>query len=454
VLLGGRYSYTGAILSLVAGDIALDYRDYQARVSYDITPKDRVSVFGFGAYDLLGERKNDILDILFGSEFYRLDFRYDHAFGSESTVRYALTLGYDQTRVAQQRNATDESVGTRVELRHPLGEDVVYRGGIDATLDSYGPGDLMYEDPEDPDVAKRNALFPTRKDIALGGWSDLVLELTPEVELTPGVRVMLFASGDAAALAVDPRLAARFKVSDTVRIIHAYGVAHQPPSFLVPVPGLVPGSLANGLQSSLQTSAGVEVDLPEEIMASATLFHNAFFNMTDTLGTSSGELDTPTDERSQGSAAGLELFLRRRLTKKLGGFVSYTLSRSLRSLGRERIPSTFDRTHVANAALAYDLGRSWRAGTRLVFYTGTPKFSAANGLIVGTRPRHPDRGPWFYRVDLRSEKRWSMGEKSWLSLVFEVLNTTLRKETFASSTGTDTELGPVTIPSIGLEGGF
>src|SRR5678815_1393531 len=34
-LVGGRYSYTAAIVSLIAPGVTLDYRDYQARVSYD-----------------------------------------------------------------------------------------------------------------------------------------------------------------------------------------------------------------------------------------------------------------------------------------------------------------------------------------------------------------------------------------------------------------------------------
>ena len=76
--------------------------------------------------------------------------------------------------------------------------------------------------------------------------------------------------------------------------------------------------------------------------------------------------------RSLGSSVGLELFVRRPLTRRLGGFVSYTLSRSMRSIGAESFPARFDRTHVFNLALGYDLGRNWRAGTRFVVYTGFP----------------------------------------------------------------------------------
>ena len=39
----------------------LDYRDYQARATYEPSARDRFSVFGFGSYELLGEKRNGIL---------------------------------------------------------------------------------------------------------------------------------------------------------------------------------------------------------------------------------------------------------------------------------------------------------------------------------------------------------------------------------------------------------
>ncbi len=75
VMLGGRYSYTAAILSLIAPHTDLAYRDFQARVTYDVTPKDRITAFSFGSYDVLGQTTNGIENIVFGSEFYRLDLQ-------------------------------------------------------------------------------------------------------------------------------------------------------------------------------------------------------------------------------------------------------------------------------------------------------------------------------------------------------------------------------------------
>jgi hypothetical protein len=452
ILLGGRYSYTAAILSLVAKDVALDYRDYQLRATYDLTPSDRIGVFAFGSYDLLGQRQAGGLNILFGSEFHRADLRYDHSFGHGSNLRIAATVGFDQTRVAAQSNATDHIIGGRMEFRHPISEAVTLRAGSDVMVDTYGTSQVYYGDPDDPNTQRYNRLFAPRTDVAFGAYVEALLDLSPRIEVTPGVRIDVFTSGTASAWAVDPRISARLKLSKHIRLIQAFGLVHQAPSFVIPVPGLTPADLAGGLQRAVQASVGAEVDLPAQTTVTASVFHNAFYNMTDALGSTaavSGGFLRGLEERASGQAVGFELFARRPLTAKLGGFVSYTLSRSLRSLSNATFPSAFDRTHVASAALAYDLGRRWRLGGRLVFYSGVPISVPSRGLIVPPPSLHPGREPAFFRLDLRLEKRWPLGRRGYISAVFEVLNATLSKEVIASQT-----IGPVTIPSIGLEVGF
>jgi hypothetical protein len=123
----------------------------------------------------------------------------------------------------------------------------------------------------------------------------------------------------------------------------------------------------------------------------------------------------------------------------------------MRSYDDRSYVASFDRTHVANAAIAYDLGRRWRAGTRVMFYTGLPK---------AKDPEDPDstRLPPFFRLDLRLEKRWQLGSRSFVSLVAEWMNATLSSEAVSTEctlAGCETEtIGPVTIPSLGVEGAF
>jgi hypothetical protein len=112
--------------------------------------------------------------------------------------------------------------------------------------------------------------------------------------------------------------------------------------------------------------------------------------------------------------------------------------------------SSFDRTHVVNFALVYDLGFNIRAGARLLAYSGVPASIAYPQAL-----KAPPRTPWYYRLDVRVEKRWTWDSGSWISLVAEVLNTTLNKETLNTSCYAfgckESSFGPVTLPSLGVE---
>ncbi|WP_437574781.1 TonB-dependent receptor domain-containing protein [Sorangium sp. So ce887] len=453
VLLGGRYSYTAALVSLIAPGGVIDYRDYQARLTYDVTPDDRLTVLSFGSYDLLGEEDDDGLAVLFGVEFYRLDLRYRHRFpGGE--LRLAVLLGLDRTALDGNRTARDRMFATRADAIYRVHPDAEVRLGVDESMDSYVTDIVGYTISRGG--AKRlEQEYGSRDDTALGAYADLVLKLTPRMELTAGLRADLFVSGGATAVGVDGRLASRLDVTKGLRLVNAFGIAHQPPSSVIPLPGVQVAGLRGGLQKSAQGSAGIEADLPEGVTAGATAFYSAYLDMTDALGAVAHEWDDDYDDlanvpRSLGSSYGVELYARRRLTRQLGGFASYTLSRSTQAVGRARSPAPFDRTHVANAALTYQIDRHWRAGARFLFYTGTPgaPLRAADAGGPGERAKI-DRDPPFYRLDARVERRWSIGKRGWISAVLEGLNVTANKEVIGGE-----PIGPVTIPSIGVEGGF
>ena len=506
VLAGGRYSYTAAALSILSSNTVLDYWDYQARATYDVTPDDRIGVFAFGSYDYLGQVTPTQTLALFGTEFHRVDLRYDRRLDQNGTVRVAVTGGIDRSRAPGDRMLRDRILGVRSDLKYQLSPTILLRAGMDAQLDNYdvelGTTDLS------PSQLGAAALFPSRADIALGQRADLVIGAGRNFEIIPGYRFDFFGSQGNTALAFDPRLATRLRLSERTTLFSALGIAHQPPAFVVPLPGFQPGGLQGGLQRAIQESMGVEIDLGNSTTVTATGFHNAFFNMSDPLGTTAPQVGgcppgtfpsdtvagdrgaTPTgggncgprwrtpgtvgpdrsggggqagdtqgsvraaealEVRTMGSSYGLELLFKRRLTSRIGGFLSYTLSRSQRSLGTREFTATFDRTHVANAALAYDLGRSWRAGVRITFYTGLPK--APDPTSDATRL------PPFFRLDLRLEKRWQLGQKTWISVVAEGMNVTLSTEAISTTCSlnqgcTSQTIGPVSIGSIGVEGGF
>jgi hypothetical protein len=504
VLVGGRYSYTAELFTLLRPGVQLDYWDYQARASYEVAPGERIGVFAFGSYDYLGQITPTQVLTLFGAEFHRIDLRYDHRLGEDGQLRLATTIGVDRSRLPDDRFVIDRMAGLRMEMTYRLAPRALLRAGGDLEVDGYSVD--FNTASLSPSAASVANLFPTRKDLAMGGRADVVLGLAPGFELTPGLRLDMYTSEGAAALAIDPRLALRLQLAPGLHFLSAMGIAHQAPAFVVPVPGFQPGGLRGGLQTALQQSVGLELELDDITLATATVFHNGFLNMSDplsvqqpqpsgcppgafpittlagdrgsqppgpvrcaaskfpggqvgVLGPDPGEgADTvgstnaaaAFETRTLGAAYGLELYLKRKLTSRLGGFLSYTLSRSVRSYAQNHFIASFDRTHVVNAALAYNLGESWRVGTRVIFYTGLPK--APDPLDSSTRL------PPFFRVDLRLEKRWPLGPRAWISAVAEFMNATLSKEAVSTSCSLNgcqsMTIGPVSIPSLGVEGGF
>ncbi|HEX7452217.1 MAG TPA: TonB-dependent receptor, partial [Polyangiaceae bacterium] len=282
ILLAGRYSYTAALLSLLNSTSELDYWDYQARASYQLTPKDTVSLFAFGSYDYLGERTATQTLTLFGTEFHRVDVRYDHDLSQDGKLRVAATLGEDLSRLPDDRFVRDRLLGTRSEMSFRVSPDALLRFGSDVQLDAY---DVQFNTSGlGPAAARAAGLFPTRTDLASGTRGDLVLSLGDRLQVTPGVRLDYFSSQGNSAVAVDPRFSTRLVVTKRLNLLSTFGLAHQPPAFVVPLPGFQPGGLRGGLQLAVQQSAGLEYDLGDATNITATVFHNGFFNMSDPLG--------------------------------------------------------------------------------------------------------------------------------------------------------------------------
>jgi TonB family protein len=508
-LVAGRYGYPGPVLSAVTDDLKIGYWDYQARASWQLGSRDALSVFAFGSHDYLASgvatgdpsASQEPVEQLV-SDFHRLDLRYDHAL-TDGRVRLALTGGYD-SQGAAPTYMTDRSLGARLEVEQDLTRAVRFRGGADARLEHYGLA-ISEQNPREPAVPQSSDPPPT--NVGGGLYSDFVWRPIPGVELVPGARFDVYASSrrneppsttraKTLVPAVDPRLSARVSTAPGFTWLSTLGLAHQYPSLrvgnipalLVSIPGFPLGD--RQLQSAEQASQGFELALPADLTLTASGFYSHFWGLTDSSAQcfqfQPGSVDPrppgagqppfvcPDNEPVDGQAYGVELLLRRPFSQRLSGMVSYTLSRSTRRAhfltpagGDDvaTVASEFDRTHVLNGILSYDLGRRWRVGTRLLFYTGTP-YSQRDGSLP-VPPYNAYRRPAFYRLDFRLEKRWSLGPTGSIAFVLEGQNVSLRKEssqgldcqtlaTTQSETTTckNSTIGPITIPSVGVEAFF
>ncbi len=435
VLAAGRYSYTDLLTSLIVPDYKVGYWDYQFRISHRVADRDTLSLFVFGSHDELAYKGSPTFHI----EYHRADLRYDHALADGGHVRVAGTFSYDDTLTALQ---TDTGAGAsaafkgpggriRTEIEQRVSNRALVRAGADVGVTRFSVDD--YE----------GIVRPAHTDVEGGLYADVVWRATDRVEIVPGFRFDGYHARGQTAWAPQPRLSTKVRILPNLLWISALGVAHQEPTEEVFIPSKIPDpivSLSGG--NSYQFSEAIEARLPSSIRARVTGFYSGL--VADHL---SGE------DRSEG----IEVFLRRDFTRRLGGFVSYTLSRSDAISGAQTSRSVWDRTHLLSVVLGYDLGSEWRIGTRFFFESGRLyRAVCADCAIAYTAT---GQLPPFYRLDARIEKKWSLSNGKWLRATLECFNVFDKPEPiFADYSLRDGLVvrtqSPIILPSIGLEGGF
>lgn len=449
-LLGGRYSYTALLISLFSPGQRLDYWDYQGLVGYSVGRRDELSLLTMGAFDYIGTDG----EVLGGTEFHRLDLRWDHRFSKKTDFRLALTLGRDRTR-SDSGFLADSLIGSRMQFEH-RSEQAVFRAGADAWVDRYST-------QIDPAIAEPEIyaeLFPERTDSTGGVWTDVVLFPQGRVQVIPGVRADIYSSLGKEAFSVDPRVFAEYRLTRHVRAIHGIGVAHQSPNFVPSIPGAQVAGLDGGLQRSLHATTTYEADLPWNLMGSIAFFLNGTERMTDPigLGQSLAIDETSADSRAQGRAMGIELYLKRPLTRNLGGLLSYTFSRTIRSFDAFTTVPGFDRTHVLNGALTYDFGYHIQASGRFALASGVP---GQRTVALGDGGSHAgvifdqSRSAPYIRADLKLAKKWYVSETFSWGAHIEVLNAThtanVTRRVCNVEGCKDEGTAPITFPSLGLD---
>lgn len=452
----GRVAYTALLFSLVNSDAVLNYWDYAGRVSYEVAPGQTLSLFGFGSYDYLAEKRETGPDErLVDTMFHRVDVGYDVRVSPRTSIEHDVILGWDQTHLGVDQNVLDQSLALRSIVKHRVNDDLELRAGFDVTIDDY-----VAELTEDQGEGFA-AFFQSRTDLAAGGFLVLPMQASERLALLPGLRADVYASNGLHAFALDPTVSARLTLLPELALVTAHGLSSQTPSFIVAGPGFRPGLDAGGLQRAFSSSVGVEAKPGDDWSLAASVYRTAFFDINDALGSSalSGEsFPEGFDQfnpRYDGTSIGLELSAKRRLSRAIGAILTYSLGRSERRDERGRVyPSGFDRTHVATAALSFDFGKGYKGGIRQLIYSGTPLFD-----VSGDELRVKGRLPPFYRLDWRVEKRFDIGETGFITMVLEALNTFLADEALGESCDERgrcelTTIGPIAIPSFGVEGGF
>jgi len=448
VAAAARYSYTGAIFSLLAVDSTLRYGDYQLRADHPLGGG-QATVFAFGSLDQIGWLNLNVPEYA-SLQFHRLDLRWRVPLGG-GRLLVGNTLGADWSG----STLFDRPIHVRALSDAPR---IIYDrtfGPVDAQAGA--DGNLQSFLADVPDFGRQPSdLGRSRGALSLGAHATLTLH-AGRLTLSPAVRGDLFAEQGVQRAIVGPRLDAAFRATDRLTIKASGGRFAQMPSLPVSVAGFEAFGLADlGLQTSLGGSLGVETTLPRAFTLGVTGYA-AQLRLTDVRDIDLTMIDPGAPDflvSRQGRAYGAEVLLRRADRGRLYGWLAYTLSWSLRAddngvFGR----SDWDQRHIFNMVAGYRFQGGYSAGARVHFNTGR------HAPIIGTGGDYEDL-PAFYQLDLRVERRYVF-DRFVMALYADFANATLTREVVqvVSEYDPNTRMqGPVErsfrliLPTIGIHG--
>lgn len=449
ITLAGRRSYYELFLPLITKDVMLSYWDYQLRVSYDVSPKTKLTFFLYGAGDDLSQSPADESPkyedqqqgAVFGFMFHHLMGRVEHRFSKSTRLRSDTMFAYDGSDVSQAeagratiRLGVDNfGASHRTTLLHTFSDRLKLRAGLsalgfhlnaDASVPTFPPLGELPKPDFDPLLFNGTI---TEDFLDVGLFADVDWTVVDGLRVLPGIRADWYDYNGASFFPVDPRLTVRYTPTAAVTVKGNVGAYHQPPSLAEIDPDY--GNPDLPPQYSIQSSLGAEVRFATDWELNVTGFFN---DMRDIPQTST---DLKTDANGdvtrqnyvsggRGRAYGVEILLRKRFGDWVYGWLTYTLSRSERrdpATGAYD-PFTYDQTHVLNLAWTFELPYDWSIAARFRLTSGNPSLKVVGAEYDADADsyqpiyRGTERLPIFHQLDLRVDKKFRFN--TWFMSVY------------------------------------
>jgi TonB family protein len=472
--LAGRRSYIDAFIPLFTGDSGFTIKprwyDYQAKVQALALPRGELSAFLFGFEDVLrvatpsgfaqGTDQDTQGDIGTRYGTHRGMITWRHPLSERTELLLVPSFGVDEAEfnLGEAFDLLQQQwlVELRSELRHTASPAVELLGGVDLIAGTYrfrtrfpfDPTTLADYDP----LAEREPFTQVGEGVAWG--PDVYLEATlrplkdrERLSLHPGARLNMVNIVDQLdIIGVDPRIRGKARLLPGGTFKFGSGIYNQPPQ---PFESWRPGG---GVEASFEwawaNEVGWEQQLAEGLNADLALFHKTLQDQIVSNPALSGIDDQFFLNEGIGRAYGMELIVRQAPVGRAFGWLSYTLSRSVRNDYPERRGSPpvgpfgpfpeeegwyrfdYDQTHILVGVVGYRLPYDLELSGKAQYVTGNPFTPYAGGVYdldldsyqpYSTGAWNSERLPPYYKVDLRASRLFTF--KGWqLELYLDLLN--------------------------------
>ena len=465
----------GDLIDVIAAPV---YYDYQLLFTWRPGPSDRLRLMFYGSSDefatVFGDPEEEgvrqfSLDLR--TQFHRGQLSWRHIYDENFQQDVMFAVGWTGVVLGAGDAISLDSefvpLTFRSEWTLRLHEQVRVRWGLDWT---WAPTSVAFRGPAPTQSEGQPMMrggFATRTDAVFRGqayrpaiYFESTVQPVEPLAIVTGLRLDYFRDID--QWTFDPRLSARWSITEQWVIKAGLGLFSQPPEFQETADGI--GNRDLDPIVSVHSSAGVELNYDRTWRFSIEGYYKHIFDRV--VGTEGGVPPFFIND-GIGRIYGAEISARANPTPgyPISGLLSYTLSRSER-LDRDgdwRL-FDFDQTHIFSISVVWNIGDGWQAGASFRLVSGNP-FTPVNGAIYDARadlyqavygPTNSARNPFFHRLDLRIEKTFII-DFFRLSIYLDVQNVynaenrelTIYNYDFSESAGVN---GLPILPSLGLRG--
>jgi hypothetical protein len=490
---GARFSYMDYILKMIP-DINLKnsrstFYDLYGKLDFNITQKDKVSVFGYNSFDRFRFGTSSLYEYgnLLGS------LKYGHIFSPKLSSSMILAYTNYDLGVTDDSNEYLASVfktgvsqkSARIDLLYSPYYKHKINFGMEAIRYLFIPGKLR---PEHPESMIMPEILENEQSLESNAFISYQLEATPRMTFSAGLRYSAFFNYGPGTVhhylegmpmselslqgsteygkneviqhysGLEPRLSVRYRISEKSSFKVSYNRTRQYLQMISNTAIISPTDFWKSCDPYIrpmtadQVGAGIFRNfMNNRIETSYELYFKHIRNVIDYKNGAVIVLNEFLESdlvSGSGKAYGVE-FLLRKTSGRLTGWASYTYSKSLIKMdgkfeeeiinGGKLYPSNFDKPHDITMVGNFQFSRKWRFAADFNYSTGRPvtlpeiKYRMERSEIVYFSDRNKYRLPAYHRLNLsvsydgnlRRDKKWNT---SW---TFSIYNIYGRKNVFS-----------------------
>ena len=466
-LMSGRRTYADAIARLSGSEDAknttLYFYDLNARMNFNLSPKDRLTFSGYFGKDKLALK--EVVDTDWGNLIGTLKWTHQMSsrWASSTTIQYnkydyniKLDMGLQLHSSSKINDYTFKQ-----EFLYQKNPYNLWRIGYGTTYHILEPGNYIYEEGKGEPL-----ILQKRYSWENGLYISNSNKITDRFEIIYGLRLSAFSAlgkGEFYTLNenkevvdsvwynsdkivktyinLEPRLSMVYKLNNVSSLKAAYARTTQGMHLLTnsamntPMDRWVSSTNNIKPQIANQVSLGYFRNFSNDMYEfSVEGYCKDMRNQIDYKD--NAELTKNNDVESEllygkGRAYGVELLLRKRYGQ-LTGWIGYTLSRSEKQIdgvnNDEWYPARQDRTHDISIVGIYELNPKWTLSAAWIYYTGnavtypSAKYQLDGREIIYFSERNGYRAPAYHRLDLSATCILKKTKKYYSELSFGLYN--------------------------------